>query len=247
MCLIALHFRPCRNTPILLAANREEFFRRPTLSPHLQNGFPRVICGIDQRAGGTWLGVNQFGLLVAVTNRRKTSVGEDVRSRGLLCRDLLNFASVEQALDHARAELQTGRYAGANFLAVSDNAGAVLHAGDELQMVPLEPGLHLIANSDLNDPDDVRLRRARVELDVETDEIEEFLVNAARVCALSDGSAPIVLRGDVRGTVSSSLIAVSRDCAKSRFLYADGSPDRTAYVDCSPALRTVLDVTPASN
>ncbi len=64
MCTLAILYRVARNTPILLAANREEYFSRPTQYPKIQPGVPRVVCGIDRQAGGTWLGVNQFGLLV---------------------------------------------------------------------------------------------------------------------------------------------------------------------------------------
>ena len=71
MCTLAILYRVARNTPILLAANREESFSRPTQYPKIQPGVPRVVCGIDRQAGGTWLGVNQFGLLVLVTNRPK--------------------------------------------------------------------------------------------------------------------------------------------------------------------------------
>ncbi len=68
--MLAILYRIAKNTPILLAANREEDITRPTQFPKIQSGTPRVVCGIDKQAGGTWLGVNQAGLLVTVTNRR---------------------------------------------------------------------------------------------------------------------------------------------------------------------------------
>ena len=85
--MLALLYRVARGTPILVASNREERYDRPTQYPKIQSGSPRLVCGIDRRAGGTWLGVNQFGLFCAVTNRRKSSVPPEPRSRGLLCRD----------------------------------------------------------------------------------------------------------------------------------------------------------------
>jgi uncharacterized protein with NRDE domain len=71
MCIMAILYRSARDAPILVASNREEFFDRQSQAPRIQSGKPRVMCGIDRRAGGTWLGVNQYGLLVAVTNRTK--------------------------------------------------------------------------------------------------------------------------------------------------------------------------------
>ena len=69
MCMLAILYRVAKNTPILLAANREEEYVRPTQFPKIQSGTPRIVCGTDKVAGGTWLGVNQFGLVVTVTNR----------------------------------------------------------------------------------------------------------------------------------------------------------------------------------
>ena len=74
MCTMAILYRVARGTPILVAANREERFDRPTQYPKIQSGSPRVVCGIDRKAGGTWLGVNQFGLFCAVLNRRRADV-----------------------------------------------------------------------------------------------------------------------------------------------------------------------------
>src|SRR5438105_13771126 len=101
MCLLAIHFQVCDQAPLLIAANREEYYARPSLPPAIQPGTPRVLCGIDARAGGTWLGVNEHGLVVAVTNRAKPSPPAAARSRGLLCRELLNFRRAGTAIEFA--------------------------------------------------------------------------------------------------------------------------------------------------
>jgi uncharacterized protein with NRDE domain len=240
VCLIALNFCPGSDAPILLAANREEAFDRLALPPHVQPGRPRVICGIDKVAGGTWLGVNEFGLLVAVTNRPKSRLRAGLRSRGLLCRELLNCSTARDAIDHATSELASGRYAGANVLAVSDQGAAVIHAGDQLQAQHLESGLHLLANGDLNDLTDKRLHRARCAFSDNADSVDDFLEAAAAICSLADGESPIVLRMDGRGTVSSSLIALTRDQQQSRYLHAEGPPDSVPYVDHSVTMRDVF-------
>ena len=117
MCMLAILYKVAKNTPILLAANREENVSRPTQFPKIQSGTPRIVCGTDRVAGGTWLGVNQFGLLVAVTNRARVRPPLEPRSRGLLCRDLLDVRTARDAVESACKELSTGRYAGANYLA----------------------------------------------------------------------------------------------------------------------------------
>ena len=137
MCTMAILYRVARGTPILVAANREERFDRPTQYPKIQSGSPRVVCGIDRRAGGTWLGVNQFGLFCAVTNRRKANVPAEPRSRGLLCRELLEFRSAREATSHAVKALNTGVYAGANYVCADGRFAAVVHGGDRVEVVEL--------------------------------------------------------------------------------------------------------------
>ena len=70
MCLLAVLYRLVPESPILVAANREEYYDRASQPPSIQSGKPRVLCGMDQRAGGTWLGVNQHGMFVGLCNRR---------------------------------------------------------------------------------------------------------------------------------------------------------------------------------
>ncbi len=250
MCLLAIHYRTLAEAPVLAAANREEFFDRPALPPQLvrpKADLPqRALCGIDVRAGGTWLGVNTRGLLVAVTNRHKTNVPDAPRSRGKLCLELLACRTAAEAARLALDELAANRYAGANYACIDAQSGIVIHAGDRLEEVALEPGLHLLANRDLNDPQDARLRLAReLFLTQPIRSIPEFLMAAKRVCGhyvhegrLGDPEHPsIVLRAADRGAVSSSLIALPGDIANGAYEYAPGPPDTVGYRDYSALLR----------
>ena len=97
MCLLSIFHRTLPGAPLLVAANREEFFDRPFLPPHIEGRGARFLAGVDIRAGGTWLGVNEHRVVAAVTNRAKTSPPERPRSRGLLCRDLLECATAQEA------------------------------------------------------------------------------------------------------------------------------------------------------
>ena len=111
--------------PILVAANREEFYSRPSNVPSIQSGKPRVLSGVDQTTGGTWLGVNQHGLFVGVCNRPKYMTSLPARSRGLLCRDLLKAASSRKAVDMALDELSTNKYDGCSFVCADAESGWV--------------------------------------------------------------------------------------------------------------------------
>src|SRR5262245_30895767 len=102
MCTLALYFRCFEAYPLLLAANRDEHFDRPSAAPALWDGEPKIIAGKDLRAGGTWLGVNEFGLLAAMLNRRIDGTPLPptlARSRGLLCKELLEKKTLAAALD----------------------------------------------------------------------------------------------------------------------------------------------------
>jgi uncharacterized protein with NRDE domain len=236
VCLLAVYYRLIAAAPILVAANREERYDRPALPPRVQDGSPRVICGVDQQAGGTWLGVNELGLLVAVTNRPKSAVPPAPRSRGLLCRDLLDCRTAAEATERAQHELASGRYAGANYLCLDPDTGSIVHGGDQLDVVHLQPGLHLITNGDANDPLDARQSLARCLFEAfRPASIGAFLDVAYRACA---HPYELVRKAD-RGTVGSELFALAVDPADSIYLRAPGPPDRCRYEDWSELLRAI--------
>lgn len=244
MGILAILYRVARNTPILVAANREEFFDRPTQHPKIQSGSPRVICGIDRQAGGTWLGVNQFGLFATVINRKKRFVPFNPRSRGLLCRELLDFKSAGEAADHAKRELLTGKYAGANYLVADAKEAFVIYGGDRVEVIALEPGLHTLSDGDLNDYRDERQEMVRRMLTLHTlDSSVTFLAVASRAFARKPdrfGRTGIVLPGPNYGTVSSTLLALSRKLQNAIMQYAPGPPSDVPYEDLSALLRQVL-------
>jgi uncharacterized protein with NRDE domain len=244
MCILAILYRVARNTPILVAANREEFFDRPTQHPKIQPGSPRVICGIDRQANGTWLGVNQHGLFATVTNRRKRTEPISPRSRGLLCRELLDMKTAKDAADYAFRELQSGRYAGANYLVADGKSASVVYGGDRPEIVELEPGLHTLSNGNLNDPRDERHATVRRMLTLhKLDSSVTFLAVASRAFTRmpdSFGRRGIVLPGPEYGTVSSTLLALSRKMQNAILQYAPGPPNEHPYEDLSALLRQVL-------
>src|SRR5215831_17108423 len=102
MCLLALFFRAVEDAPVVVGANREEFYARGGEPPQLLDGPVQAVAGVDPQGGGTWLGVNAHGVLVAVTNRARSQPPPRPRSRGLLVRDLLtSCASAREATDRA--------------------------------------------------------------------------------------------------------------------------------------------------
>src|SRR5689334_21227455 len=73
MCTFILLRRPGHAWPVLVAANRDERLDRPWDPPAAcWPELPGVIAGRDATAGGSWMALNQAGVLAAVLNRAGT-------------------------------------------------------------------------------------------------------------------------------------------------------------------------------
>src|SRR5262249_6939887 len=130
MCLLVLMYRVVEDAPLIVGANREELYSRGGEPPQLLVGPGSAVGGRDPVSGGTWLGVNSRGVLVAVTNRPKSQPPERPRSRGLLVRDLLGCPTAKIAAEAAARELDRGNYAGCNVVCADADNVLVLHASD---------------------------------------------------------------------------------------------------------------------
>jgi uncharacterized protein with NRDE domain len=244
MCLLALFFRVVEDAAVVVGANREEYYVRGGEPPRLLPGPIRAVAGIDPVAGGTWLGVNENGVLAAVTNRPKCSSpsGREEkapRSRGLLVREMLTCSSAAAAVEYALHALQQTPYAGANFLCADASWAVVLQAGEYLHLRPLPPGIHVLANGDVNDLRDPRLKYALNWLSRRSyHSAADCIRILCELCAQHEPDhPPMCLHTSDRGTVSSSLIALHREQMDSTYLHAQGPPCQTPYADYSYLLR----------
>jgi uncharacterized protein with NRDE domain len=242
MCLFALFFRVVEDAPLVAGANREEVYSRKGEPPQLLDGLCPAVAGVDPLAGGTWFGVNQRGVLVAVTNRPKSEIPAPPRSRGLLARDLLGCPTAAAAIDHAAQELGRDRYAGCNVVCADSENATVIHGGDWLRIRPLPPGLHVLTSHDVNDASDPRLGYALWWLSQRSyASAQECLAALEELCAQKGkGAPPICVEGERSGTVSSSLVALRNPLVRSNYLHAQGPPDRTPYTDYSSLLQELF-------
>jgi uncharacterized protein with NRDE domain len=237
MCLVFIAFRVTDDDPVLVGANREELRRRPSTSPVCVRSGPVrcLLAGADRGPDGsfpevgTWLGVNETGLVVAVTNRRDGELAwaDQVRSRGLLAVDLLGFDDPDRAARHARSELTGGGFGGCNYLIANRESAFIVQApgARRVSSAGLPPGVHAMTNLDLDDAHDPRIRFVLGHL-----EPRRFAPSARRICR----DERIVIAGPERGTVSSSLIAVGRAI---RFSHLMGDPRQGAYETFRPFAR----------
>lgn len=153
MCIAFLNLGdPC--WPVLIAANRDEFHRRPTKAAGPWPGHPRVWAGRDLQAGGTWLGCTQTGRYALLTNYREPSVTvpKGAPSRGALVRNyLLSETAPEQYL-HALAADGLER-AGFNLIAGTLTEGWY-YSNRAKARTPqrLAPGTYVLSNHLLDTP-----------------------------------------------------------------------------------------------
>ena len=111
--------------------------------------------------------------------------------------------------------------------------------GDWLRIRPLPPGLHVLANDDVNDGSVPRVGYAMWWLHQKTyANSADCLAALKELCAARGGEAPdVCLHGTDRGTVSSSLLALRQPLSESVYLHTQGPPDRAPYEDYSHLFR----------
>ncbi|MCY7293958.1 NRDE family protein [Alteromonas sp. a30] len=116
MCILFLAVNQHPRYPLIIAANRDEFYARPTAASQFWEDSPDVLAGRDLEAGGTWMGMNKNGRLAALTNIRAPSPPRiETRTRGELISNFLNSATAAQ--DYARILYKSfNRYRGYNLL-----------------------------------------------------------------------------------------------------------------------------------
>ncbi len=223
MCLVFIGWRIEGCPPVRIGANREEWRTRPMTSPVCRRagaatGNPSgtgtgslrcLMAGADFGpdgsfpTAGTWLGINDAGLVVAVTNRNDGVLPwpEQTRSKGLLAVDLLACRRAADAARLARDELSSGGFGGCNYLLADRDDAFVIQAPGSAQVVVLilEPGIHAMTNLDLDDPDDPRIRLVRSRFVP-----RDFPASAARLCR----DDRIIVDEPGRGTIASSLVSL---------------------------------------
>ncbi|MDD1958845.1 MAG: NRDE family protein [Pseudomonas capeferrum] len=150
MCLIVFAWRPGHALPLIVAANRDEFYARPTQALAVWEDAPGVYAGRDLEAGGTWLGVGPQGRFAALTNIRDPGQALGARSRGeLVAAFLQGKLGVEAYLDQVAS--RSSQYSGFNLLVGDGTRLGYLHARDAAPRL-LEAGVYGLSNAGLDTP-----------------------------------------------------------------------------------------------
>ena len=254
MCTVVILRRPGHDWPLILATNRDEMTDRPWRPPgrHWPDR-AEVTAGRDELAGGTWLGLNDWGVIAGVLNR-PGSLGPDrgLRSRGELPLEALDHAEAGAAAaammavepDSYRSFNMVVADAGEAFWLCSKGSGEAVH------MAPIPEGLSMLTAHDLNDLTSPRIRRflplfeAAPAPDPETGDWapwQALMGSHGKEMTGEKESGPedamTVATETGFATVSSSLLALPGPArpntgpkgAQPQWLFAPGPPDKTPY------------------
>lgn len=155
MCLIVFAWQVIPGMPLIAAANRDEFYARPTAPAAWWDGHPAVYAGKDLRSGGTWMGITRNSRFAAVTNIREPSEKrDDMPSRGALVADFLTGDASPQAYVEEVAA-RGHKYNGFNLL-VGTREQLIWYSNggpdDERNGKLLAPGVYGLSNGSLDTP-----------------------------------------------------------------------------------------------
>jgi uncharacterized protein with NRDE domain len=228
MCLIALALDAHPSYRLVVAANRDEFYARPTAPAGWWADAPHVLAGRDLREGGTWMGVTRGGRVAAVTNYRDPGLAQQAGapSRGALVADFLRGSVDAEAYAHHQAG-RAASYNGFNLL-VGDDGGFFYVSNRTEGVRRLEPGVYGLSNALLDTPWPKVLRAKRAMADVlaaaegEGWDAALWEALADRVIAADDALpdtgvgaererllSPPFIRTDVYGTRASTVLTIS--------------------------------------
>ena len=192
MCTLIIRHRIDDWCSTLIAANRDEFYHRPSVGPRVLKAKPRIVGGRDELAGGTWLAFTSDGLFVGLTNQRSYGGRDDsLRSRGELVVDALSAGSFD-GVTHFLKGVDGRSYNEFNLIyGDGDRACAGYGRLDrgEVELQALGPGVHVLCNDRLGSPEFPKADEARAKVEsIEPGSWEEIQAQLIRV--LSDRSLP---------------------------------------------------------
>ncbi len=227
MCLILFSYRTHPSYDLILAANRDEYYERPSEPPAFWPEAPHLLAGRDLTAGGTWLGITRTGRLAAVTNFRNPALMlEKAPSRGRLVADFLrgDHSPCEYLL---RVQKEASKYNGFNLL-VGDRDALFWYSNRNGGIQRISKGVYGISNRLLDTPwpKVVRGKQLMAPILGKENPPTEALFQLLRDDALpSDDTlpstgvgmewerilSPIFIRSPSYGTRSSTLILVGKN------------------------------------
>jgi uncharacterized protein with NRDE domain len=145
MCLLIFAFKAHPTYKLILAANRDEFYDRPTAPAGFWDEAPFLLAGKDLRAGGTWFGITKGGKMAAITNYRDpASLKKNAPSRGEI---VINYLLGPDGPDTYLKDLskKADLYNGFN-LVLGERERLIWYSNRNGKPVNLSPGIYGLSN-----------------------------------------------------------------------------------------------------
>jgi uncharacterized protein with NRDE domain len=147
MCIILFAINQHPQYKFIVAANRDEFYERPTAPADFWTENPNVLAGKDLVYGGTWLGVSRTGRFAAVTNFRNPNQPKGELSRGNLCKDFLfSTESPQTYLQQIKSDKE--KYTGFNLIVgeFSNEMNLSYYSNVSDEIITLNSGIYGLSN-----------------------------------------------------------------------------------------------------
>ena len=174
MCLIVFAYKEHPEYDFIFAANRDEFYQRPTRPAQFWEEEPHVLAGKDLKAGGTWMGITRSGYLASLTNYRDPDLQkEDPPSRGHLVLEYLR-EEPDPVRYLEQVDQNADRYNGFNLI-TGHMDRLMYYSNQKKSPVDIEPGIHGLSNHLLDTPWP-KVRKAKSDLEEllhERDEVDK--------------------------------------------------------------------------
>ena len=245
MCTVVILRRPKDAWPVIIGANRDEMLNRPWKPParHWPDRV-EVIAGLDELAGGTWMGLNDAGVTACILNRHGSlGPAPGKRSRGELVLEAIDHSEANDAAG-ALADLDPAAYRPFNMV-IADNHDAwwlaMTGPGKPIRLERIPEGLSMFTAFDRNDTSDARIAthlprfQAAAAPDPQANAWESWRNLLGSTDASGEARAMSFRMASGFGTSSSSLLAlpsaemVFSGKKQAIWLFAAGPPDSTAF------------------
>ncbi len=241
MCTLVVLHRAIPGVPLLVAANRDEFFARRAEGPALRRtpGGVALVAPRDARCGGTWLGVSARGVFAGLTNVAGAEPDPGRRSRGLLVLEMLEAGSAREAAEQA-SSLASGDYNPWNLVVGDRSEAYAVSWRGEPRRRRLGPGAHVVGNAPLDAPPTRKLARLHAQAQRLSERpLPDALAGLAELCRGHESGDPLgsaCVHTELYGTRSSALLALADREGESAFRFAEGPPCQQEYRVFTPLL-----------
>lgn len=226
MCLLVFSYKEHPVYDLVVAANRDESYERPTRPAQFWDDQPRILAGKDLKAGGTWMGISRDGTFSALTNFRDPAIQkENAPSRGHLALEYLMKREKPAEYLH-KVDEKADQYSGFNLI-VGDSNQMCYYSNQQKEIRLLEPGLYGLSNHliDTPWPKILSAKKALSEaiqdksiseedlfhlLKDEREALDENLPDTGIGRELEKKVSPVFIKGDYYGTRSSTILLINK-------------------------------------